>query len=236
MILSFLEVYFVVIAAALIAYLITTGCSMPQPVKYDEDKTYARRARLEVNKLKGVGSIVVPRAAKYEVTAESDVDMDFLLVTTCSREHEVMGAGDSFRYTYIPAPGVEDNRPCPLRFSAVEKKRDRRTVGVVEFQDPAYALPAKLCCNGACGPVLGVSVCDSAAGLVQRMEFSAPIEMNTPDPACKLYAVYLKGAHAIEFKTPRGECNHVIREASAPGRIHRLTTYGYDEVEPKEDG
>lgn len=230
---GFVDVYAFVLSAALLAYLLT-GCASIPPVKIDDSKFYARNAQMEVNHVKGRGTLVIPRNGIYEIRIKSEADMDFLLIQSCSREVAVEKAGDDFTYRYVPAPGLEDNRACPLSFIGIEKGQGRRSVGWLDFQDSErYDMPAETCCNGVCSTSPGVSACESGQGLLQRIAFHEPVYYDTARPECVLTGAVSGEGEEIEFKIPRGECTHLFVTKGSPHRWHRLSTYGFDESIPQ---
>ncbi len=218
-----------VIGATLFVIYLIAGCAVNAPQVVMEDKFYSRNADFEVNGFKGFGTVVVPRAASYDIRIRSAADMDFLLIDTCGREVAIEKAGDDFRYQYTPNV-VETTRACPIGFVGVEKGKNRRTVGWLDTEDPRHLMQAQLCCNGGCKAVNGVSACESGSGLIQRITFPGAMIESSPDPECNI-APSADGL-MYEFKIPRGECTHVFMEKAAPHRTHRLSTFGYDEVLP----
>jgi hypothetical protein len=229
-----LETWLPIVAAFLIA-LWLCGCAVSPPIKLDESKHYARNAEMEINGTKARATVVVARAPKYEIRIRSAGNMDFLLVNTCAREQIVERAGDDFRYTFEPNV-IETSRACPIKFTGVEKGRNRRTVGWIDVEDPRHELGAELCCNGRCAKASGVSACESGAGLIQRITFQTPALSSTKSAEnldCKPLETK-DGGLSFEFRQPRGECTHAFMELADPGRTHRLSTFGFDEQIPQK--
>lgn len=196
------------------------------------DLFYARNIEFEISGAKCRGTCVVARAPKYEIRIKSRGDLDFLLIRSCHREISREKEGDEFRFTYEPVPGVEDNRACPLSFVGVEKGKNRRALGWVGFQDPRRVLGASTKFNGKVAGSPGVSAVESGAGLIQRIEFDVPVEVEAPGPGCNVFTT--QDSRAFEFKIPRGSCTVLFMERALPNRTHTLFTYGYDEILPGE--
>ena len=222
------------ILTLLAAQFIIGGCSNP-PAQSQSGKYYARQLKFEVNKQKGQGALVVPLAPKYEIRVESEADMDFLLIRSCGRERAFEKEGGTFKYLFLPTPGVEDNRPCPLSFESIEKGENRRPAGVVGFEDPSRTLPAVLACNGEVLKTTGVAVCQNGAGLITRITFSTPVDVATGRdekgvPKCPLP----KSADGKVYEWanhPRGDCFFLFRERPPASRSLVLSTFGYDIIQ-----
>ena len=211
-----------------------SGCAGPA-ARYEAGKFYAKRLQFEVNKAKGVGTLVCPIAPKYEIRVESEADLDFLLLRSCGREKEFEKEGSSFKYLCTPGKGVEDNRPCPLSFESIEKGENRRPAGVVAFEDPARTLPATLTCNGEVIQAKGVGLCQNGASLITRVVFEAPVDVatgrdETGKPLCAL-PISADGKIYEWAEHPRGNCDFLFRERPPASRSMILYTFGYDMIQ-----
>jgi hypothetical protein len=216
----------------LVAFL-ASGCASPAPVVLDKDKHYARNVQFEINKAKGQPTMVAARAPRYEIRLKSEIDMDYLLIRSCGREHGVEKAGDEFRYSMEPNLVELESHSCPISFVGAEKGANRRTLGWVDFQDPRYTYPARVDCDGSWANVVGVAACESGAGLEARLEFPEPTDLATTNPDCKLTLLKdADGVRVFKFKLPRGECTHMFQERKGGLRVLKLSTYGFDERLP----
>lgn len=227
--------------------LVVQGCagfslpSTPEPIKVDPSVPYRREIwmRVEGQDANGkrlwqttcTGTCVVPRAPKYYINFKSRTPMDFLLVRTCGREEKREREGDDFGFQYNPVPGVEDNRACPLEITAIEKERNRRVWGFLDFQDPdKRTLPVVYKCNGVTTVFPGVGACESGAGLIARFEFQGPVAFDAIRSECKAFQT--TSNNTLEIQIPQGRCTILFIEKSEPYRSHRLSLYGFSESLP----
>lgn len=207
------------------------------PQRLDPDVFYKRDLPYCVA---GVGCFegvsVIPRAQQYDFDIEpkGGADIDLLLATTCHREDsfEKTSSGwwefknkKKFKYLYLPAPGLEDDGDCDLRINVYEKEKGRHAWALIRTEHPKYDLPAWLSCNGKINQYLGVSVCQSKAGLVQRVKFLEPVRWAPPHDKCAA-PHFVDGSYELEISP--GECVYTID--SAGGRVHSMTMVGYDGV------
>ncbi len=219
--------------------VIVSGClglsGAPVRLVVDETEYYARNILFEVNKRKCFGTCVVPRAVKYEIKAWAKSDFDFLLIkTSCGgRTKPMEGQDNDFTYTYIPTPGVEDNRACSLSFVGVEQSHNRRALGFIDFEDPRHLLPAVVKCNADLSPVNGVGACENEKDNTTRIEFQSEVVVSSAEalqPNCRKIST-LDGKN-YEWKQSEGDCIYLFMEKAAPNRTLRLTTFGFTKIQP----
>ena len=60
------------------------GCSDLQQ-RLDPKTIYPRDIRIEVNSVKGVGTLVVPRLSEYKIKAKTAGNLDLFMYSTCHR-------------------------------------------------------------------------------------------------------------------------------------------------------
>lgn len=177
------------------------------------------------------GVTVLPRRGVYELVIKPVGKMDLLLVTTCHREESFnpkskgfFKQDNSFKYRYTPQKGIEDIGSCTLRMDAFDKERGQHSWFMADFEGPKEQLKAQVTCNGEKKLYTGVSVCQSKAGLIQRIEFDEEVKY-PPDPKCPIDGSF--------YKIPLGECVYVFRGMKS-GKIHRHTTIGYQGILVRE--
>jgi len=176
------------------------------------------------------GNGVLNRASRYTfiVSPKGGAKMDLLTITTCHREFsgEKLTPGffgkNQYKYEYIPVVGVEDVPQCLIRMNVLDAKSGKHAWALFDVQDDETTLPARVTCNGEVSRSEGVSICQSRKGLLQRLVFDEEVDfvpsncfIDTP-----------KG-RVLELKIPLGECVFAFRGKDS-GRLHRLTTVGYE--------
>ncbi len=225
------------IAVAAAGMLLLTSCASTNQV-LEQGVFYKRDVGIEVNGRTYEGVVVVPKASKYSLTMRPKGKLDLVLLRTCHREYTGeklspgflgMGGG-AFRYEYVPDPGLEDVRVCPLRVEVYESEKGRHSWSLIDFEHPDYAIKYTLHCNGSVSSPNGVGVCQTKAGLLQRLAFEEPIRFAPPEPVgC---ALPMKKNGAYEFAATLGECLYHFQ--TWDGRLGRLTVVGYEGVLVRE--
>jgi hypothetical protein len=231
---------FFLVTAAILVMAALSSCASSVRLDGSSDVFYARNMTMEVNGMKFFGTGVVPRADRYEIKLKSEGKMDFLLVRSCHQSFKREDEGNDYKFTYVPVPGKEDNRACPLRFTGLEKDKGRTAQGWLDFQDPRKQLPGCAQCNGQriCGP--GVIACEAAEGALTGVSFDVPVDSDATSAlegdlgiartkACDV--LHSADSQNFEFKMPRGECTITIQEKQAPYRQMRLSIYGFQQYQ-----
>jgi hypothetical protein len=210
-----------------VALLLALGSGCATVSESLKDTTFYRRdIELKVNGQKARGAVVVPKADRYVIEGEVKGGFDFLIVRSCHREFTAENEGGSFKYVYEPRPGIEDNRACPLEIRGAEKGKGRHSFGFIDFQNARDALGALLSCNGEVKEFHGVSVCQSPAGLIQKIRFPVPVLVQGGNADCKIPEP--PNGLEFEFKTPLRQCLFMFMEKQSPHRTHRMMTLGYE--------
>lgn len=224
-----------ILLAALLCF--QTACSVPQ--KLDPGTVYKRDMRLRVNGQRGTGTLVVPRASKYEIEIEARGKLDLFTLTTCHREVAAEEAWDKGFFkskkeistSFIPAMGLEYGNYCPVHFGGYEKSKGRHSWAFLDFETPEATLPASIKCDGRVYQSRGVTVCQSRAGLEQEVIFPVPVRV-LPDPACPMVSGLAD--QVFRFPIVRDHCVYAFKEKTGK-RVHRLTTIGYEQILIRED-
>lgn len=225
------------IAVAAAGMLLLTSCASTNQV-LEPNIFYKRDIGIEVNNRTYEGVVVVPKASRYSLLLRPKGKLDLVLVRSCHREFSGeklspgflgMGGG-AFKYEYVPTPGLEDVRVCPLRIEVYEATRGRHSWSLIDFEHESYRLQYLLQCNGSVSRPNGVGVCQTKAGLLQRLTPDEPIRFAPPEPVgC---ALPMKKNGAYEFAATLGEC--LYQFDTREGKLGRLTVIAYDGVLVRE--
>lgn len=200
------------------------GLGQTQLLKPEE--IYKRDMEITVNGMKFYGVGVVPPASKYEIQIKTQGKLDLFILKNCHREWTESNHQKEVKYTYVPNTEIETKDACPMMFVGLEKEKGRHSWGMIEFEKSDATLESSLACNGVLSKGRGVSVCQSHAGLVQRISFAAPMKV-TPDERCNI-PISADGK-MWEFPIVVGECVYEFLEPVS-SKWHRLVTFGYDQI------
>jgi len=186
------------------------------------------------------GVLVVPQKEVNEFHVEARGNLDLLTFTTCHREETAESAWnvserrgwlfkrkiDKKREVKISykATEIEKSGGCPVFIGGYEKKEGRHSWAFVDFETDEAKLPAKIFCNGSEYNAGGVSACQSKMGLIQAIKFAEDVSV-MPDADC---SIGLTSGNYFEFPIKKGQCVYAF--ISASGKIHRLTTIGYEKI------
>lgn len=222
-----------------------TACSSFLPKLYtpNPDDVYKHDLRLEVNGavINGVG--VVRYAPEYRVRVYPPGKIDRIMWRTCNREETVDKPdtgwfSNRYEFTIAPVQGFEDVNSCALSITVLEEKKRRNGFAMVEFEDrrPEVKLEASVACNGVVTKANGVSICQSASGLIQQISFAVPVVQKGASPECDVMRPLDSDEKTYRFAIAKGECSYyfVAQERASNGKryVHRLTTIGYSDVPP----
>lgn len=193
-------------------------------------KIYERDLSIVVNGQSGRGTLVVPLAASYKITIQLPSKAETLIINNCHRWFKVEKSGwfnrTSHTFTYIPQDGIETKGFCPLKIAALDLDGEN-SWAIIEFVN--RDLPATVLCNGSNVFSDGVSLCQSHIGLEQRILFDEPTDWEPAelDPAIcsKLIPLTTMSGYKIQM-SPETCVYHFLGLKS--GKMHRLTTFGYD--------
>lgn len=220
--------------------LTLVGCSSV-PQKLDPDKFYRRDLAFcekSIGCFEGTAVLPFQKLYAFEIAPKGDAVIDLLVLNTCHREESIERPQKSsldsfkgflglkkegFRVEYVPTLGVEDDGDCTVRISTFEKEKGRHAWSVVRLKHEKYALPATLYCNGQVKEEQGVSICQSKAGLSQRIQFQEPV-MIEADKNCAVPKRV--GEYLYEWPISLGECGYTIRGRS--GMAHDLLAIGFE--------
>jgi hypothetical protein len=218
------------LALILLGTVLSSCGSVPQQL--DPKLFYKRDLTVEVGGVDYTGVSVLPDLVIYDMLIKPVGKMDLLLITTCHREDSFnpkstgfFTKDNTFQYQYEPQAGIENDGSCPLRINAFDKDKGQHSWFFADFNGKE-SLPALVTCNGRATDYGGVSVCQSKAGLIQRIDFNEPVTYYPPTD-CPMPSDLSDG-----YKLNLGECVYAFRGES--GRTHRHTTIGYEGVLVRE--
>jgi len=205
------------------------------PQKLDPQKSYKRDMDLTVNGHHAEGMLVVPRASKYDFKIIAKGKLDLFTFTTCHREQTKENAGESGWFSdskkrelsYVPTPLEAGEISCPVQLGGYEKKKGRHSWGLVEFEHPSLSMPAKIECNGSVMNATGVSVCQSKAGLLERISFSEKMLTSSKGSCPQLKS---NDGKVFQFEIQKGQCVYRFLTMAGKKRYHRLLTFGYEKI------
>jgi len=187
-------------------------------------------------------------APTHDITIVSKTDVNEFRVISCHRFlkfEDVIQTGwfrpnRGYEFTLSLAPGIEDTGQCPIRLQAYSKQLDKdgnpvgSAFGILIFKNSHYTLPAENICNGADGGSTGTSVCQSMAGLVERVKFSEQViaanPANIPDGMPKPCQGKFIDAETFEYVMPTGECAIEFASTKAPHRFALHFAYGFNKI------
>jgi hypothetical protein len=217
------------------------SCNQNSYQTVEAEVFYKRDMILEVNGVKGEGVVVAPLSSSIPFYVVARGDLDLFTFTSCHREETAENAGNvtesqgswifkrtitkkrEVKLTFSPTE-IENVGGCPILLGGYEQEKGRHSWGFVDFETPDAALPASVSCNGVTTKSKGVSICQARAGLIQSIRFASQVKVS-PDAGCEIGATE---SDYFEFSIPKGQCVFAFMEST--GRIHRLTTLGYEQI------
>ena len=206
--------------------LLFISCVSQPTQNLDPAIYYKRDLSTEVNGFKSNGALVVPRSDSYKIKARFPGEGDLVTIKTCHREEEREDLGRRETIYFTPNKGMEDNGMCFLEIAVYEVKKGRHAWSIIDFENEKFTLPALVKCNGSTWNSRGTTICQSKEGLIQRIEFSEPVEMS---PAVECSPLPLsEDKTIIEYESPNRECTYIIKGQS--GNLHKLLTIGYEKL------
>lgn len=226
---------------ALITVLFS-GCAtypVSDPQK-EAEQTYRKDLRFKADGKEYEGVAVLPRKTAYEITLFPEGNIDRLIIQSCNREiiadkPKTDGwFNKSFMFKFLPLPGMEDNRTCPIEIASLEEKKTRNGFAYIDFQDvrEEISLQGHLKCNGEYSTPKGVGICQAAAGLRQSVFFQTQTLLESVDGDCDI--MESDDGYFWEWNMPRGKCIYyfVGRERHKNGKrlAFRLNSLGYTVV------
>lgn len=226
------------IIALLFLIIIASSCSDLQQ-KLDVKDFYPHDIEVTVNKIKYAGVGTLPYQPQYDFDIKAPGKLDLLMYSTCHRaNYKEEGWEDSWlssknegKFSYRPSDDME-RHSCPIIIAGYEKIKGRHATAFLDFQDSLNKMPVALICNGNVSNHIGVGVCQSMAGLTQKIKF--PVKM-LAESAVGCPKPKEDGTDFL-INLGRGYCVYnFLAQAKEDNRTYRLTTYGYDEPVLRKD-
>lgn len=233
---------------------VLSGCSLlstKEIYQPSASETYKNDLRVSINGRIFVGVGVLPSEPSYTVEVFPEGRIDRITWRTCNREEVVdqdpkgfwdgiFGSKkDRYSFTLARTTGLEDVTACGLKITVLEEKKRRNGFAFFDFEDarPEITLPATLTCNGIKSQTSGVSLCQSAAGLYQQIEFPAEVIQKGSGPNCDVMKPLNGDLTKYRFVMPPGEdCVYYfvsnVKDENGKRLTHRLTLIGYTDVPP----
>jgi hypothetical protein len=216
----------------IVLFALGLGCTT---VRHNADPNvfYKRDMYIRINGdlFKGVAVAPLSHRYKFEITAKGKLDL--FTFSTCHRDIAIEEAGEDgifgnsrrVKYRYVPANNLEKHGMCPVLLGGYEKSRGRHSWGFVDFQTPERTVKATISCNGEVKETNGVSICQSKAGLIQKIMFEKEMIVS-PDKKCPMKKT--KGLF-FEYAINVGFCVFEFMEVES-GNLHRHSTFGYEKI------
>lgn len=240
-----LALFLFISVIAIMVVSLFTGCSLLQIKEVKDPKelakyTYRKSLKFEVDGKTYSGVAVLPRKSWYDIIIMPEEKMTYYIFQTPHRDipvdkPETGWFNKKYTYKFIPQVGLEDRGFSPLEIAALNKDQEADSFAFIEFQDarPEISLEGNLMCNGEfIYKAPGVSLCQTAKGLIQEIYFNQKVLIESVDNGCEQPST--EDGYRWRIKASEGECPYYFtaREKHANGErlSHRLTMIGYTKV------
>ncbi|MBK7490900.1 MAG: hypothetical protein IPI17_02040 [Nitrosomonas sp.] len=201
--------------------------------------TYRKSLKFEVDGKTYEGIAALPRKSWYDITIIPDEKMTYYIFQTPHRDVPINKPdtgwfNKKYTYKYIPQVGIEDQGFTPLEIAALNKDQEADNFALVEFQDvrPEISLEGNVRCNGEFSKNVGVSICQTAKGLIQEIYFNQKVLIESAQNGCDDPTT--ENGWLWRVKASEGECPYYFtaREKHKNGErlSHRFTLIGYTKV------
>lgn len=187
----------------------------------DPTKLYKKEVDFTINDQKAKGMYAQSKSPAYRIVFELHKEA-VVKITTCHREETFREVGKRLEYLYRPVEGLENVGYCPLLLGAFDRD-GAHSWGMIDFQD-TETLSATVGCSGSSYKTVGVSVCQSKAGLIQTIKFEKPVKVFSTEACAKAETQDQK---RFTIEVSRDVCLYLFSDGD---KEHRLTLFGYDEV------
>lgn len=232
----------ILVIAALVAFImVNLGCAVSpvatQPAAPPAVNKFDMFGTINGQSFTGAG--VIPIANSYDMKISSRADVNMIMVQTCHRNFtadDVIKQGwlqqnRTYDYKWTPAPGIEDSGSCLIRIGSYNKNVGGQNAwAIIDVETPDMTLPAVNECDGDLSEVKGVSMCQTKAGLIERLIFDVPVKVDTAAIPVQCRGLLDLAGKVWEYQAGLGECVVIFDEVAVPHRMHRHTTEGYNNV------
>lgn len=186
------------------------------------EKTYRKDLIFYDEKGQHEGIYVADKMPSYHFRIRFSEKPRLMKIRSCHRELVFDNPGKHLDFTYEPETGLEDTiDPCFLELASFTKEGYNQTALIDFHRDEA--LVGTLTCNGKRIETTGVSICQTRAGLLQRMEFEHPVIAEGLSSCPKIQ----DRAMTFIFPVSIGICLYFFYDGK---NFHKLVTFGYDDV------
>jgi hypothetical protein len=202
-----------------------------------DKKTFKHDLQVDINDEKFIGTGVVKKANVYNVTVYPDEKIERIIYTTCHEEQVIDKPKTngwfkkSISFSLNNVPNVSDVSSCSLEIITLDQESRKNSFATIEFQDERLEvqLPVTLKCNGIIKKYeTGVSICQSATGLIQQINFSEPVIQAGATQNCDVMKSI--DDKTFTFAMPQGNCSYYFgaqRKVGGKRVLARLQTIGY---------
>lgn len=200
------------------------------PQKLDPVKNYKLDLFIQNKDISFEGIGVLKKKELYTIELEASEKIDILSFRTCSREAIVEDprrgiSRKKYLINYRPNE-IELEGNCSAIISTFNDKL-YYSVAMIDFEDDFFKLPAELICGSLTQTFNGVSVCQERVSSIVRIKFDSEV-LTSPDKGCELESG--NRGKIFQFNIKSGYCTYDFIDVKNQSRIHKLTTYGYDEI------
>ncbi len=211
-------------AAALLASGLLAGCPEVQRVDGIAPSEYLRATLpVEIDGVTVPGAGVAQRRAAAKIKVVLPERTKLLTLRSCHRYVPLPNPQSPLVYAYSPAFLLENEGSCVVFVSAITEQ-GKRYLGIVDWTADERG-GASVDCNGERRQTIGVSFCQSRAGLLQSVWPAEKSELAASAPGCNPMR---QDGERYFYAISKGLCVYSFRLSS--GEYHRHTTWGYEDV------
>lgn len=208
------------------AILILTSCQSI-PIGSDNNDAIIRSSlSFKVDGSSFTGTATLPRRAGISrvITYLLPEGAHSLYLRNCHREEVTHSPSKEYKYVYSPVLYLEAYSACPLIATVITQQGNLQHA-IIDWTTNED-LGADHYCNGKPKvSAVGSFFCEARVGLVQRVEFSDRAVLAVSQEGCPPLQ---KDGYAYHYAVGKGFCAYGFKQK---GKIHRLLTRGYTEVE-----
>lgn len=230
----------------LLLLLAITGCSTFELPMLQQGGTgnvyYKKDLKFTVNGESFEGLAVLNTGTSYAFSIAPEKPFDLFTAATCHREIDAdqvtiekksrwFGASNKqvVRFEYTPRLGLETGTYCGLEIGVYDKDNGQEYWGFIDFNnDIGRGLDALVYCNGEKLAASNSAICQSRAGLIQKVSFNEPVEVLSD---CSDFET--EDSLGFKFQMPYESCVSLFHNENG---MFRLTTFGYNRIKIKDYG
>lgn len=200
------------------------GCQTAPKSLISDDSIFHKNMMVAIDSEKGKRGVqVAPRKPSAILHISTPQKPEFVRITTCHREDIIRKPGKRFDYRYTPT-AIETGY-CLMEIAAFDEDGEHGW-HLIDWKEDEQ-LEAEISCSGKKERAVGASMCQSRAGLLQRVVISGADISHKSIEGCPIVD-HSNGYFEYEMK--KGKCLFVFSDGKD---IHRHTAFGYAEVRTK---